>query len=88
MGIDINDWKLGEDEFGGGSSTQTPALIYLLDIILACVRGYVAYAQSPGPPEEMMVERGVSVDHFDDPPLGHQAVADIGECVSPPQAAG
>jgi hypothetical protein len=49
------------------------------------VRWYVAYPLSLRYLEEMMAERGVSVDHS---PLGHQTAAGIGESVSPPQAAG
>ncbi|OAD23466.1 Integrase catalytic region, partial [Candidatus Thiomargarita nelsonii] len=33
------------------------------DIILQCVRWYVAYALSYRDLEEMMTERGISVDH-------------------------
>src|SRR5262252_5382066 len=38
-------------------------LHYPLDVILTCVRWYVAYPLSLRHPEEMMSERGVSVDH-------------------------
>jgi transposase, IS6 family len=33
------------------------------DIILLCVRGYIRYALSYGDLEEMMLERGLPVDH-------------------------
>ena len=38
-------------------------LHYPLDVILTCVRWYVAYPLSLRNLEEMMAERGVSVDH-------------------------
>src|SRR6201747_1596403 len=38
-------------------------LHYSLDVILTCVRWYVAYPLSLRQLEEMMAERGVSVDH-------------------------
>jgi transposase-like protein len=38
-------------------------LHYPLDVILTCVRWYVAYPLSLRHPEEMMAERGISVDH-------------------------
>jgi putative transposase len=38
-------------------------LHYPLDVILTCVRWYVAYPLSLRHLEEMMAERGVSVDH-------------------------
>ena len=38
-------------------------LHYPLDVILICVRWYVAYALSLRNLEEMMLERGVIVDH-------------------------
>jgi transposase-like protein len=38
-------------------------LHYPLDVILVCVRWYVAYALSLRNVEEMMAERGVNVDH-------------------------
>ena len=38
-------------------------LHYPLDVIVLCVRGYVAYSLSLRNLEEMMVERGIEVDH-------------------------
>jgi hypothetical protein len=38
-------------------------LHYPLDVMLTCVRWYVAYPLSLRPLEEMMSERGISVDH-------------------------
>jgi hypothetical protein len=38
-------------------------LHYPLDVILTCVRWYVAYPLSPRHLEDLMAERGVSVDH-------------------------
>jgi putative transposase len=38
-------------------------LHYPLDVILTCVRWYVSYALSLQNLEEMMVERGIGVDH-------------------------
>ena len=61
-------------------------LHYPLDVILTCVRWYVAYPPSLRHLEEMMAERGISVDHS----TVHrwaltQAAPDAGESVSPPQ---
>ncbi|PRX84435.1 DDE-type integrase/transposase/recombinase, partial [Paraburkholderia sp. BL25I1N1] len=36
---------------------------YPLDVMLTCVRWYVAYPLSLRHPEEMLAERGISVDH-------------------------
>ncbi|MGF6408380.1 hypothetical protein OKW37_000050 [Paraburkholderia sp. MM5482-R2] len=51
-------------------TTLNPALArvlkrlhYPLDVILTCVRWYVAYPLSLRHLEEMMAERGISVDH-------------------------
>jgi transposase-like protein len=38
-------------------------LHYLLDVMLMCVRWYVAYGLSVRNLEEMMAERGIQVDH-------------------------
>jgi putative transposase len=38
-------------------------LHYPLDVILLCVRWYVAYPLSLRHLEQMMAERGISVDH-------------------------
>src|SRR5260370_19715558 len=38
-------------------------LHYPLEVILTCVRWYVAYSLSLGHVEEMMAERGIAVDH-------------------------
>jgi transposase-like protein len=38
-------------------------LHYPLDVILLCVRWYVAYSLSLRSLEEMMAERGIEVDH-------------------------
>ena len=38
-------------------------LHYPLDVTVLCVRGYVAYSLSLRNLEEMMVERGIEVDH-------------------------
>ncbi|WP_143327187.1 IS6 family transposase [Paraburkholderia hospita] len=46
-----------------GIGTVLKRLHYPLDIILICVRWYVAYALSLRNLEEMMAERGVNVDH-------------------------
>ena len=55
----MNDWKLDEDvESGGGPSAQTPALSARRDPDLrTLVRGSLRHL------EDMMAERGVSVDH-------------------------
>ena len=37
-------------------------LHYPLDVMLTCVRWYVAYPLSLRHPEEMMAERGISID--------------------------
>jgi transposase-like protein len=62
-------------------------LHYPLEVILTCVRWYVAYSLSLRHLEEMMAERGTSVDHSTVRPLGAQAVAGTGESVSSSQAA-
>jgi hypothetical protein len=62
-------------------------LHYPLEVMLRCVRWYVAYPLSLRHLEEMMSERGIAVDHFDRPSLGAQAVAGTRESVSPSQAA-
>jgi hypothetical protein len=71
-------------------------LHYPLDVILMCVRWYVAYPLSLRHLEEMVAERGIAVDHapkgsplggFDRTPLGNQAVANTGEGIFPAQAA-
>ena len=62
-------------------------LHYPLEVILTCVRWYVAYPLSLRHLEEMMAERGVSVDHSTVHRWCHHAAAGIGESVSSPQAA-
>lgn len=54
----------------GSMKTLNPAVVrvlkrlhYPLDLILTCVRWYVAYPLSQRHLEDMMAERGVSVDH-------------------------
>ena len=42
---------------------RDPRLHYPLEVMLMCVRWYVAYPLSPRHIEEMMHERGVFVDH-------------------------
>jgi transposase-like protein len=50
-------------------------LHYPLDVILTCVRWYVAYPLSLRHLEDMMAERGVSVDHAPkEVPLGDSTV--------------
>src|SRR5260370_36703691 len=56
-------------------------LHYPLDVILMCVRWYVAYPLSLRHLEEIMAERGISVDHSIGTPMGNQAVACAGESV-------
>jgi len=46
-----------------GVGTVLKRLHYPLDVILLCVRWYVAYSLSLRNLEEMMAERGVGVDH-------------------------
>lgn len=46
-----------------GVGTVLKRLHYPLDVILLCVRWYVAYSLSLRNLEEMMAERGVEVDH-------------------------
>jgi putative transposase len=41
---------------------------YLLDVMVMCMRWYVAYPLSLRHTEEMNAERGIVLDH---PPLGH-----------------
>ena len=63
-------------------------LHYPLDVILTCVRWYVAYPLSLRHLEDMMAERGVSVDHSTVHRWAIKLFAGIGESVSPPQTAG
>jgi hypothetical protein len=56
-------------------------LHYPLDVILMYVRWYVAYPLSLRHLEEMMAERGMSVDHSIGTPMGNQAVECAGESV-------
>ena len=53
-----------------------------LDIMLRCVRWYVAYALSLRNLEEMMQERGVFVDHSTIHRLDHQAGSGAGRSLS------
>jgi len=46
-----------------GMAKGLKRLHYPLDVILLCVRGYVAYALSLCNLEGMMAERGIEVDH-------------------------
>ena len=46
-----------------GVATVLKRLHYPLDVILLCVRWYVAYSLSLRNLEEMMAERGFEVDH-------------------------
>jgi putative transposase len=59
-------------------------LHYPLDVILTCVRWYVAYPLSLRHLEEMMAERGISVDHSTVLRWAIK-VASSGESLSPPQ---
>jgi putative transposase len=60
-------------------------LHYLLDVMVMCMRWYVAYPLSLRHIEEMIAERGIVSDHS---PLGHQGAANLGEGISPSQATG
>ncbi|NRO99739.1 IS6 family transposase, partial [Paraburkholderia sp. NMBU_R16] len=46
-----------------GAGSVLKRLHYPLEVILLCVRWYVAYALSLRNLEEMMAERGIEVDH-------------------------
>jgi hypothetical protein len=63
-------------------------LHYPLDVILTCVRWYVAYPLSLRHLEEMMSERGDHSRPFDGASLGGEAIAGAGENISPPQTHG
>jgi hypothetical protein len=52
------------------------------DIILLCVRWYLAYPLSYRNLEDMMEERGVQVDHSKHLPLGPEVYAALGGCLS------
>jgi putative transposase len=54
------------------ASKALKRLHYPLDIMLTCVRWYVAYPLSLRHLEEMMSERAVSVDHSIGAPVGYQ----------------
>jgi hypothetical protein len=53
-----------------------------LDIMLVCVRWYVAYPLSVRNLEQMMQERGLFCRSFHDSPLGHQAGSGAGGSLS------
>ncbi len=59
-------------------------LHYPLDVMLTCVRWYVAYPLSLRHLEEMMAERGIGRS-FNCAPLGHQSIAGPREGLSPSQ---
>ena len=63
-------------------------LHYPLDVMLLCVRWYVAYPLSLRHLEQMMAERGIAVDHSIGSSLGTQTVAGPGEGVSTVQTGG
>ncbi|MGF6744540.1 transposase-like protein [Paraburkholderia sp. MM5482-R1] len=74
-------------------TTLNPALArvlkrlhYPLDVILTCVRWYVAYPLSLRHLEEMMAERGISVDHSTVHRWAIKVLPVSGEGVSPPKA--
>jgi transposase-like protein len=62
-------------------------LHYPLDVMLTCVRWYVAYPLSLRNLEEMMAERGFGRS-FDRASLGHQTSAGAGKDVSATQTRG
>jgi putative transposase len=47
----------------GGIARVLQRLHYPLDVMLLCVRWYIAYSLSLRNLEEMMAERGIEVDH-------------------------
>jgi transposase-like protein len=61
-------------------------LHYPLEVILTCVRWYVAYPLRLRHREEMMAERGNYGRTFHSAPLDHQASARAREGDPPPQA--
>ncbi|EEA02807.1 Transposase-like protein [Burkholderia sp. H160] len=63
-------------------------LHYPLDVILMCVRWYVAYPLSLRHLEQMMAERGIAVDHSTLHRWAMKLLPGAGESVSPPQAPG
>ncbi|MGF6292614.1 hypothetical protein QFZ98_004475 [Paraburkholderia youngii] len=63
-------------------------LHYPLDVMLLCVRWYVAYPLSLRHLEQMMAERGIAVDHSIGSSLGTQTVPGPGEGVSTAQTDG
>lgn len=58
-------------------------LHFPLDVILRCVRWYVAYSLSLRDLEEMIAEHGIEVRSLDRAPVGHQAGAAVREILSP-----
>ncbi|SEI26200.1 hypothetical protein SAMN05192544_106728 [Paraburkholderia hospita] len=63
-------------------------LHYPLDVMLLCVRWYVAYPLSLRNLEEMMSERGLSVDHSTVHRLGAETAAGAGKVLPAAQASG
>ncbi|AJG22309.1 Mobile element protein [Cupriavidus basilensis] len=59
-----------------------------LEVILLCVRWYVAYSLSLRDLEETMAERGIAVDHSTVPRWVIKFAAAIREDVSPASASG
>ena len=53
----------GDDTGGGAIVISFKGVSFVRDIILTCVRWYLAYPLSYRQVEELMEERGVSVDH-------------------------
>ena len=52
-------------------------------VILLCVRWSLAYSLSLRNLEEMMAERGISVDHATDPQMGYPLLARTAEALQP-----
>ena len=66
----------------------TERLHYPLDVILLCMRWYVAYSLSLRNLEEMRIERGDRGGSFERAPLGHHAAAGAWNDISSSQAPG
>ena len=67
---------------------NTKRMRFPIDVILVCIRWYAAYPLSYRQLEELMLERGVQVDHSSIKSLGDSIPASFGESVSKLQTPG
>ena len=73
--VDKTNPMRNETELDAGLGPCFKRLHYPFDVMLMCVRWYVAYGLSVRNLEEMMAERGIEVDHSIGAPMGAQTTA-------------